>query len=111
MFSELFIYRLGKMLGFNIAEYERGKGFIKTKDFTNNAAVNFEPAYSFMGDNEDYIDNVKALQKQCPDCVGYFIRMLFLDTICANLDRHTFNYGVLRNTETGEIIGGLLYGT
>ena len=111
MFSELFIYRLGKILGFNMAEYERGKGFIKTKDFTNNAAVNFEPAYSFMGDNEDYIDNVKALQKLCPDCVGDFIRMLFLDTICANPDRHTFNYGVLRNTETGEIIGGLLYGT
>ncbi|MGN1115838.1 MAG: hypothetical protein ACI4TH_04670, partial [Candidatus Ornithomonoglobus sp.] len=105
MFSELFIYRLGKMLGFNMAEYERGKGFIKTKDFTNNAAVNFEPAYSFMGDNEDYVDNVKELRSLCPDCIGDFVRMLFLDTVCGNPDRHTFNYGVLRNTETGKIIG------
>ena len=105
MFSELFIYRLGKELGFNMAEYERGKGYIKTKDFTNNAEVNFEGAYSFMGDNEDYIDNVNVLKHLCPDSIGDYIRMIFLDTICANPDRHTFNYGVLRDIVTGEIIG------
>lgn len=105
MFSELFIYKLGVKLGFNMAEYERGKGYIKTKDFTDNASVNFESAYSFMGDNEDYIDNVNALKRLCPDAVGDFVRLLFLDTVCANPDRHTFNYGVLRNTDTGKIIG------
>ena len=31
--------------------------------------------------------------------------MLFLDTICANPDRHTFNFGVLRDADTGEIVG------
>lgn len=105
MFSELFIYKLGVVLGFNMAEYERGRGYIKTKDFTDNARVNFESAYSFMGDNEDYIDNVNALKKLCPGSVSDYVKMLFLDTICANPDRHTFNYGILRNTDTGEIIG------
>lgn len=105
MFSELFIYKLGVVLGFNMAEYERGRGYIKTKDFTDNAKVNFESAYSFMGDNEDYIDNVNALRKLCPGSIGDYVKMLFLDTICANPDRHTFNYGILRNTDTGEIIG------
>ena len=105
MFSELFIYRLGKELRLNMAEYERGRGYIKTKDFTDNAKVNFESAYSFMGDNEDYIDNLNLLKKLCPNCIGDYVRMLFLDTVCANPDRHTFNYGVLRNTDTGEIIG------
>ena len=105
MFSELFIYKLGIVLGFNMAEYERGRGYIKTKDFTDNARVNFESAYSFVGDNEDYIDNVNALRRLCPDSVGDYVKMLFLDTICANPDRHTFNYGILRNTDTGEIIG------
>lgn len=105
LFSELFIYRLGKALGFNMAEYERGKGYIKTKDFTNNASVNFESAYSFMADNEDYIDNINRLRELCPDGVGDYVRMLFLDTICANPDRHTFNYGILRNVNTGEILG------
>ena len=105
LFSELFIYRLGKALGFNMAEYERGKGCIKTRDFTNNASVNFESAYSIMGDNEDYIDNINALKELCPHGVGDYVQMLFLDTICANPDRHTFNYGILRNVNTGEILG------
>ena len=105
MFSELFIYRLGHRLGFNMARYERGKGFIKTKDFTNNAAVSFEPAYSFMGDNEDYTDTLDAIRKLCPAAVGDYAKMLFLDTICANPNRHTFNFGILRSNKDGHIIG------
>lgn len=105
MFSELFIYKLGMRLGFNMARYERGRGVIKTKDFTNNAKVNFESAYSFMGDNEDYVDTIKELKKLCPDCIGDYVRIIFLDTICANPDRHTFNFGVLRNPGNGKIIG------
>lgn len=103
MFSELFIYELGRRLGFNMAEYVRGRGVVKTKDFTDNARVNFESAYSFMGDNEDYIDNLNTLKKLCPSCIGDYVRMLFLDTVCANPDRHTFNYGVLRDTDSGKI--------
>ena len=30
--------------------------------------------------------------------------MIFMDTIAANPDRHTFNFGLLRDTETGKII-------
>ena len=33
------------------------------------------------------------------------VKMLFLDTICANPDRHTFNFGILRETVSGKIIG------
>lgn len=62
-FSEMFTCILGKKLGMNMAQYERGKGFIKTKDFTNNASVNFEPAYNFMGNNEDYIDNINKFEE------------------------------------------------
>ncbi|MGM9552021.1 MAG: hypothetical protein ACI3XA_07180 [Clostridia bacterium] len=105
MFSELFICLLGKELGFNMAEYERGKGVIKTKDFTDNASVNFEPMFSFMGDNEDYIETLNALKDLCPDAIGDYVKMLFLDTICANPDRHTFNFGVLRDVTSGKIMG------
>ena len=59
MFSELFVYELGKILGMNMAVYERGEGYIKSLDFTNGAEVNFEPASAFMGDNEDYLDVIK----------------------------------------------------
>ena len=105
MFSELFICLLGKELGFNMAEYERGKGVIKTKDFTDNASVNFEPMFSLMGDNEDYIETLNVLKDLCPDAIGDYVKMLFLDTICANPDRHTFNFGVLRDVGSGEVLG------
>jgi len=105
LFSELFIYKLGSKLGFKMAEYKRGNGIIKTKDFTDNASVNFEPAFNFVGEDEDYIKTVDTLKTICPDAVGDYVKMLFLDTVCANPDRHTFNYGVLRNADTGDILG------
>ena len=78
MFSELFVYELGLAL---------------------------EPASTFMGDNEDYFDVVKALEQICPKAIPDYIRMIFMDTICANPDRHTNNFGLLRDTKTGELIG------
>lgn len=104
-FSELFIYKLGKALGMNMAVYERGNKCVKTLDFTHTARVNFEPAFAFMGDNEDYEDVAKTLEKLCPQSVEDFVKMIFLDTIVANPDRHTANFGLLRNTKTGELTG------
>ena len=105
LFSELFICEHGKALGMNMAVYERGEGYIKSLDFTNAASVNFEPASTFMGDNEEYSDVIKALETLCPQAIPDYIQMIFLDTICANPDRHTNNFGLLRDTETGELIG------
>ena len=105
MFSELFVYELGRALGMNMAVYERGEGCIKSLDFTDAASVNFEPASTFMGDNEDYIDVVKALESICPKTIPDYIRMIFMDTICANPDRHTNNFGLLRDVKNGEFIG------
>ena len=105
MFSELFVYELGTALGMNMAKYERGEGCIKSLDFTDGAAVNFEPASAFMGDNEEYSDVVSALLRICPTAIPDYIRMIFLDTICANPDRHTNNFGLLRNPATGDFIG------
>ena len=104
-FSELFIYKLGKALGMNMAVYERGNKCVKTLDFTHSASVNFEPAFAFMGDNEDYEDVAKTLEKLCPQSVEDFVKMIFLDTIVANPDRHTANFGLLRDTKTGELTG------
>ena len=104
-FSELFVYELGKALGMNMAKYRRGEGIVKTKDFTNGASVNLEPASAFMGDNENYIDVVAALKNICPNAIPDYIKMIFLDTIVANPDRHTNNFGLLRDVNTGKLIG------
>jgi hypothetical protein len=105
MFSELFVYELGKELEMNMAIYERGDGVVKSLDFTDNAAVNFEPASTFMGDNEDYLDVIDALKNLCPQAIPDYIKMIFLDTICANPDRHTNNFGLLRDTVSGDFLG------
>ena len=104
-FSEVFIYHLGKALGMNMAVYDRGDKCVKSLDFTDGASVNFEPAFAFMGDNEDYEDVAEVLAELCPQAVGDFVKMIFLDTVVANPDRHTANFGLLRSTETGELIG------
>ena len=105
LFSELFVFELGKALEMNMAHYERGQGFIKSLDFTESSSVNFEPASTFMGDNEDYEDVVSKLQKICPEAISDYVRMIFLDTIVANPDRHTNNFGLLRDIHTGKLIG------
>ena len=105
MFSELFIYELGVMLEMNMAVYERGEACVKSLDFTDSANVNFEPASAFMGDNEDYFDVIEALERLCPKAIPDYIRMIFLDTVCANPDRHTNNFGLLRDTASGELLG------
>lgn len=89
----------------NMAFYERGDGFIKTLDFTDNGTVNFEPAYAFMGDNEDYEAVITRLQELCPKAINDYVKMIFLDTIVANPDRHTNNFGLLRDVNKGTLLG------
>ena len=104
-FSELFVYELGKVLGMNMAHYERGDKCVKSLDFTDSAKVIFEPATAFMGDEEDYIKVVEKLKELCPNAIPDYIKMIFLDTITANPDRHTGNFGFMRDAESGELIG------
>ena len=104
-FSELFVYELGSVLGMNMAQYEKGKNCVKSLDFTNSADVIFEPAAAFMGSEEDYIKVFETLRELCPAAIPDYVKMIFLDTVTANPDRHTANFGLLRNSETGELIG------
>ena len=105
LFSELFIYELGKRLGMRMAECRRGDHVLQSLDFTDGGAVILEHASSFMGDNDDYEAVLAALQEICPTAIPDYIRMIFLDTITANPDRHTSNFGLLRDADTGELLG------
>ncbi len=104
-FSELFVYELGKALGMNMAHYEKDDKCVRSLDFTDSANVILEPAFSFMGDEEDYIKVVEKLKELCPKAIPDYIKMIFLDTITANPDRHTGNFGLLRDANTGELLG------
>ena len=105
LFSELFVCELGKRLGMQMAECKRGDHVLQSLDFTNAGEVILEHANSFMGDNDDYEDVITALQKLCPQAIPDYVRMIFLDTITANPDRHTANFGLLRDAASGKLLG------
>lgn len=104
-FSEYFIYQLGKLLGFKMAQCELWDRGVKSLDFTNGATVNYEPAKSLVGDDVDYEFNYERIESIDPQMAKEYLDILFLDTICFNMDRHTENYGFLRDPETGQYIG------
>ena len=102
-FSELFICRLGIKMNFDTARYEMDQGYIKTADFTE-GRVNFETMSGITGDDDDYELCFNALLKISQDIAKQYLKLIWIDTLCYNMDRHTKNFGILRSRQTGEIL-------
>lgn len=100
----IFIYKLGQYFGYDMAVYEKHNDCVITADFTENKKYDLEPAVAFVGENEDYTFSYKRLSEFSPEIAEAFIKVIFMDTLCFNMDRHTNNYGVLRDAETGKIV-------
>lgn len=112
LISEYYSYHFLKALGANVAEYEMKSytteetgitsQFIVSKDFTNNAEVDFEPFCNYFNDHDEpeYI-----LQRLDEKLIVPYVMMVFYDALLHNDDRHNQNAGVLRDAEIGEIIG------
>lgn len=103
-FSELFICRLGEKIGLNMAHYEPDGQYIRSKDFTSGAKVNFEPIRSLVDDDDDYENCFHVLNSLSPELAGQYLRLLWMDSVCYNMDRHTENFGLLREVKTGNIL-------
>ena len=103
-FSELFICKLGEKLGFDMAHYEMDDGYIRSKNFVHGTPYCFEPMSALVGENDDYSDCFDAIYSISPILAQQFLRILWLDSICYNMDRHTENFGFLRDGQTGEIV-------
>ena len=112
LFSELFAYKLGQSLGFNMAEYTLG-GYIKpgtrcilSRDFTYGHKYNFEPIAALVGSRpEDYQRTYQKIHAISPDAASDYVSLLFMDALIFNTDRHEYNFGLLTNPDTGEIVG------
>lgn len=106
-FSEIFTARLGQLLGFSMAEYWEEEGCSCTWDFTR-GIWNYEPMSNLVLDEEDYAYNYRALTNlpvaQPEKLTRQYLDILFLDALVFNPDRHTMNYGLLRDQDTGEIL-------
>lgn len=104
LFSELFLYEFGKRLGFRMAEYELDGDYIRSRDFTDAGHVNFEAAMGLVLEEEDYQINYQVFRKISKEMARDYIKMIYLDSLCNNMDRHTQNYGVLRHPDTGKFL-------
>ena len=103
IYSEVFTAKLGKRLGFRMADYQVIDGCAATTDFTE-GRLNFEPMAYLTGENEEYADNYHALKQLQPGLEREYLDILFMDALVFNVDRHTQNFGILRNGETGDIL-------
>lgn len=103
-FSELFICKLGEKLGLDMAHYELDGQYIRSKDFTDGASINFEPLRALVDDDDDYENCFNVLKKLSPDIAKHYLLLIWMDSICYNMDRHTENFGLLRDVHTGEIL-------
>lgn len=112
--SEYITFRLGKAMGFDMAEYEivESGAFIRTKDFTE-GKYNLQHANSLVKDHEtegrlipddDLAYNYRTFCAVDSQLGKQFIDICMLDALCENFDRHTENYGLLTDRRTGEII-------
>lgn len=114
-YAELFTFYLGKLLRLNMAIYKYvihpevnpSEPLIASLNFTNESCM-LEHYDSFryrfedveLEDDEVIIENMQQ--------VGLgeaYKKMLMLDALAANTDRHEFNFGVLKSTDTGEVLG------
>ena len=103
-FSELFICKLCEKLGLPTAHYELDGRYIRSKDFTNGAAVNFEPIRALVDDDEDYENCFRVLYGISTEIAKQYLLLLWTDSVCYNMDRHTENFGLLRDVKTGKIL-------
>ena len=104
LFSELYAYKIGVAIGLSIAKYEAAGRYIRTKDFTENGMVNFEPAVSLIGDKTNYIKIYEILKEVDEVIANDYTKMCYFDALIFNMDRHEYNFGILRNSDTGEIL-------
>lgn len=115
LISEYYSYLFLKALEVNVAEYELKaytseetgitSYFIVSKDFTNNANVDFEPFCNYFHDHDEPEYIIPKLKEIDSSLVTSYVMMVFYDALLHNDDRHNQNAGVLRNSTTGEIIG------
>lgn len=103
-FSELFISRLGETIGMDMVHYEFDGSYIRSMNFVDTDTFNYESMYGLMGDDDDYNRCFSTLNTISHDLSKQYLKLIWMDTICYNMDRHTKNFGVLRSVNDGQII-------
>lgn len=109
--SEYYSYLFLNAMQFHVAEYRikiiksaetcLSTTFMLSKDFTNNAEVDFEPFCNYFSDNEELDFIIPRLPEKL---IKQYVMTVFYDALLFNGDRHNQNIGIIRDSLTGEIL-------
>lgn len=102
IFAELYCYHFAKLIGIDTAIYEYDDGYIRSKNFATR--YNFEPMASLLGDNDDNNVVFDELYKINKDIAKDYLKLIALDAVVFNVDRHNENVGILRDRRNGKIV-------
>ncbi len=117
-FFEVLASRLAGRIGINTVDYEIcyasdpdpeiGRfGIVRSRDFTQGRNINLEPAHLMLRYHNIRAADIEA-NADIFDSFGLvreYLDIIYLDIITGNPDRHDFNYGLLRDSNTGKITG------
>lgn len=109
IFSEILTSRLCKLFGFKTARYFKySDKSIISELFIDNEKYCLEEMNSLVDDDVDFKTNILALNKlekmYDVNLVKDYLDVLTMDVIVYNVDRHTRNYGIIRDCETGNVV-------
>ena len=103
-FNELFTSNVSKALGIETVKYIATSTGVKSANFAY--GFNFEDMMGIVQKNSADYDFVyhKILDVFGPKAALDYIKLLYADAICCNQDRHSKNFGILRDIETGAFV-------
>ncbi len=104
-FNELFVSDVSNAVGVKSVVYLPTKAGVKSANFA--VDYNFEDMKGIIGENgyADYnsvYDKIKTLfgEKAALD----YVKLLYVDAVCCNQDRHSKNFGILRDINSGAFV-------
>lgn len=103
-FTEVFSSHLAKALGLDAVHYEVQDACVRCLDFTGSAQVNLDPAVGLIGECSDYVEMFDALAAAGSEVQRAFVDMCYFDALLFNMDRHEYNFGVLRDVDSGQTL-------
>ena len=103
LFAEWFSARIASSFGVRSASYEARPSSVISPNFAEE--VNFEPISSLTGDDDSFSVVFRALRPFGEDVLKEYLLLMRFDVVIGNVDRHTENMGLLRERETGNVLG------
>ena len=103
-FNELFTAAVSKALEIDTVIYEATTSGVRSASFAS--GYNFEDMKGIIGERYAEYDYVYDTIKNTfgPEAALDYIKLIYADAVCCNQDRHSKNFGVLRDIDTGSFI-------